>query len=117
MLPWPGTKVETVNWMSIVTNIDQKTREILFYARNNFLFYQGEIYVMKDNSDFAVPQGGFDKAEVAEMLGLYILHCLRHLPVIAAIYNDDGYLLSRLSPFETECVKKQRIFYLETNWL
>ena len=105
--------------MSIVTNIDQKTREILFYARNNFLFYQGEIYVMKDNSDFAVPQGGFDKAEVAEMLGLYILHCLRHLPVIAAIYNnnDDGYLLSRLSPFKTECVKKQRIFYLETNWL
>ena len=42
---------------------------------------------MKDNSDFAVPQGGFDRAEVAEMLGLYILHCLRHLPVILAIYK------------------------------
>ena len=88
--------------MSTVTDVNQETREILFHARNNFLFYQGEVYVKKENPEFDVPQGGFDSAEVAEMVGLYILHCLRHLPVTAALYRDDGCVLSRLSDFGTD---------------
>ena len=98
---------ETLDWMSTITNIDQQTQDILFQARNTFLFYQGEIYVKKNNPEFDVPQGGFDSAEVSEMVGLYILHCLRDLPVTAAIYRDDGCVLSRLTPFETERVKKR----------
>ena len=51
--------------------------------------------------------GAFDSAEVCELVGLYILHKLKDLPVVSALYRDDGIILSRLSRFETERIKKQ----------
>ena len=100
---------ETIEWASTFTNIEEKTKEIIFHVRKTFLFYQGEAYVKKNSPDFDVPQGSFDSAEVCELVGLYILSKLNNLPagIISALYRDDGIVLSRLSRQETENVKKR----------
>ena len=62
-----------MNWASTFTNIEQKTKDIIFHARKTFLFYQGEPYVKKNAPDFDCPMGAHDSAEVCELVGLYIL--------------------------------------------
>ena len=100
---------DTMNWASTFTNIEQKTKDIIFHARKTFLFYQGEPYVKKNAPDFDCPMGAHDSAEVCELVGLYILSKLANLSdgITTAIYRDDGVVLSRLSRFETEIVKKK----------
>ena len=98
---------ETIAWVSTITDVSEKTKEILYHVRKTFLFYQNEPWVKKDDPEFDVPMGAFDSAEVCELVGLYILHKLKDLPVVSALYRDDGIILSRLSRFETERIKKQ----------
>ena len=100
---------QTINWASTITDISEKTKEIIFHCRRTFLFYQGEPYVKKNTPDFDCPMGGFDSAEVCELVGLFILSKLSDLPagITAAIYRDDGVVLSRLTKFQTEAVKKK----------
>ena len=38
----------------------------------------------KDNPEFDVPMGAYDSAEVCELVVLFVLHKLRHLPVSVA---------------------------------
>ena len=61
----------------------------------------------KDNPEFDVPMGAYDSAEVCELVVLFVLHKLRHLPVSVALYRDDGCVLSRLSAQRTEDTKKE----------
>ena len=49
--------------------------------------------------------GSYDSAEVTDLVGLYLLHQLKVLPVEIGLYRDDGLALSRLSAFETNKVK------------
>lgn len=51
--------------------------------------------------------GAFDSAEVCDLVGLYLLTLIRHLPVWSGIYRDDALCLSDLSPSDTDDVKKQ----------
>ena len=51
--------------------------------------------------------GAYDSAEICELIVLFVLHRLRHLPVSVALYRDDGCGLSRLSAQRTEDVKKE----------
>ena len=93
---------ETIAWVSTITDVSEKTKEILYHVRKTFLFYQNEPWVKKDDPEFDVPMGAFDSAEVCELVELYILHKLKDLPVVSALYHDDWVILSRLSRFKTE---------------
>ena len=61
-------------------------------ARHSFLFINGHPWVKKENPSFDVTMGAFDGAEVAEFIGLYILHKLSSIMKISdfALYRDDG---------------------------
>ena len=98
---------DTVNWASTLTEIPEKTREIIFQVRNTFLFHRGQTYNKKINPNCNVAMGSFDSAEITNLVGLYILSLLSHLPVVVGLYRDDGAVLSRLNPHETENVKKE----------
>ena len=97
---------EAIAWASTITEINEKTKQIIYHCRKNFLIYQSEVWVKKDNPEFDVPMGAYDSAEVCELVVLYVLHKLRHLPVSVALYRDDGCALSRLSAQRTEDAKK-----------
>ena len=98
---------DTVNWASTITDIPEKTKEIIFQVRNTFLFHRGQTYSKKINPNCDVAMGSFDSAEVTNLVGLYLLSLLAHLPVVVGLYRDDGAVLSRLAPRETENVKKE----------
>ena len=98
---------ETVAWVSTIADVDDLTKEVLYHVRQTFLFYQNEPWAKKDTPGFDVPMGAFDSAEVCELVGLYILHKLKNLPVVAAVYRDDGLILSNLNRQQTERIKKK----------
>ena len=51
--------------------------------------------------------GSYDSAECADLVGLFLLSKLQHLPIKNAIYKDDGISVSDLTPQQTENVKKE----------
>ena len=51
--------------------------------------------------------GSWDGAETTDLVGLFLLSQLRHLPVTMGLYRDDGLGVSRLKPKENEALKKQ----------
>ena len=55
---------ETIAWVSTITDVSEKTKEILYHVRKTFLFYQNEPWVKKYDPEFDVPMGAFDSAEV-----------------------------------------------------
>ena len=76
-------------------SIDKKTKDIVFNARQAFLFKEGgeetEPWV-KQSGSFDVTMGAPDGAEICELVGLYLLDELRKkIPEIDfGLYRDDG---------------------------
>ena len=72
-------------------HISQTTENIIYNSRKTVLFSGGEQWVKKDDV-FDVSMGAFDGAEVAELVGLLILHKLKiAVPKIDfGLYRDDG---------------------------
>ena len=49
----------------------------------------------------------FDGAEVCELVGLYLLSQLQHLDMNVGLYREDGLAVTKLSPQNTERMKKE----------
>ena len=66
----------------------------------------------KQNCDFDVTMGSFDGAETSDIVGLYLLNKVKHLGVSLGCFRDDWLGISRLTPRQTDLVKKklQKIF-------
>ena len=47
------------------------------HSRKSLLFNNNKIQVKQDNPDFDVTMGNFDRAEVCESVGLYLLNILK----------------------------------------
>lgn len=60
--------------------------------------YEGNFY----DPEWDVTMGSFDSAEVADLVSLFLLSRIEHLPVKSGIFKDDGICLSDLSADETE---------------
>ena len=98
---------DAFNWASDLIFIPERTKEIVFHVRKTFLFYKGQPYKKTNTPSFDVPMGAYDSAEVCDLVGLYLLTLIRHLPVVSGIYRDDALCLSNLSPSDTDDIKKQ----------
>ena len=66
----------------------------------------------KGTTNFDVGQGSWDGAEVADLVGLYLLSQLTNLDLIIGLYRDDGLAACNMKPRQAELVKKKlcRIF-------
>ena len=73
------------------TDISKEEIDILFNARKTILI-DGEKTWAKTNINFDVPMGAYDGAEVADLVGLLILHKMKKsFPSINfGLYRDDG---------------------------
>ena len=62
------------------------------HARKTFLFSSDEAWVKTNSEDFDVPMGGFDSAEISELVGLFILNGQEKLipKRNIGLYRDDG---------------------------
>ena len=51
--------------------------------------------------------GSFDGAEVCKKVGLYLLSQLKHLDMNVGLYRDDGLAVTKISPQNTEIMRKK----------
>ena len=67
----------------------------------------GEAWVKKGERSYDVSMGSWDGAETCDIVGLFLLSQLKHLPVSLGLYWDDGLGVSDLAPKENEAIKRQ----------
>ena len=75
------------------TNITQEEEEVIMHSRKIVLVGEKDtIWTKKDSPDFDVSMGCMDGAEMAELVGLYLLFEIEKiLPCgIVGLYRDDG---------------------------
>ena len=75
------------------TEVTMEEEEIIMHCRKNIVVgSNGSVWVKKEKEDFDNTMGAYDGAEVAETVGLYLLHKLEDiLPKESlGLYRDDG---------------------------
>ena len=87
---------------------DQKQMDIMFHARESYLFSFGKPWVKQENPRFDVTMGCYDGAEVCELVGLYILSELTKVPGLDSVglYRDDGLGVTKGSGPQIEKLRK-----------
>ena len=63
-----------------MVELSAQQRKIIFQARKSFLYLNGEPWVKKGENNFDVGMGSFDGPQVFELVGLFILSQMTHLP-------------------------------------
>ena len=87
--------------------ITSKEIDIVLKTKKSLLFTGGQPWVKKGTKQFDVTMGSWDGAEVADLVGLYILSKLAVLNIQIGLYRDDGLAVSGLSARQTELTKKK----------
>ena len=96
-----------LNWASELVPISQEDRVLYHQTKDSLLFDRGTTWVKKGEKSFDVSMGSWDGAETTDIVGLFLLSQLKHLPVDVGLYRDDGLGVSRLKAKENEVLKKQ----------
>ena len=95
-----------LDWASDLVTINQEDRELLHQTKDSLLYDRGTVWVKKGES-FDVTMGSWDGAETCDLVGLFLLSQLTHLPVKLGLYRDDALGVSTLKAKENEALKKQ----------
>ena len=95
------------NWASELVPITKDDRELYHQVKNSILFDRGTPWVKKGETSFDITMGSYDGAESTDIVGLFLLSQLKHLPANIGLYRDDGLGVSTLKPKENEALKKQ----------
>ena len=103
---------KAIEWARQFCPISDLDEEIFMHCRRTFLFHDGKAWVKKENSDFDVPIGSFDGAEICEITGLYILDKLISSDIgltkeNTGLYRDDGLVATPMTPRQAENMFKK----------
>ena len=103
---------DALNWAAGLVEISDDERNIMMSAKRSLLFMDNVAYRKKNNEDFDVTMGSYDGAESSDIVGLYLLSRVKDLNVSFGCFRDDWLGFSRLTPRQTDIVKKkvQKIF-------
>ena len=86
--------------------------DIIYAARRNFVFNNEKPFVKKGRENFDVTMGAWDGAEVAELVGLYLLHQMSRNVFgknMFGLYRDDGLAVTMGSNKTNEFHVKQAL--------
>ena len=75
------------------TTISQQDTKIIFHSRKSLLFNKDKPWIKREgNSLFDVTMGSYDRAEVCELVGIYVLNILanKYDKKNIGLYRDDG---------------------------
>ena len=93
-----------------ITPIDDQTINIILKARETIISFDGEYWVKKNSpTPFDVTMGANDSAQLAYIVGLFLLHRLNlRFPTIkAGLYRDDGLIaIPNSSPQKCDRLRK-----------
>ena len=101
--------LETLKWAKTIVEITDEEIEIIVETKKSLLYFNGEAWTKKGEENFDVAQGGFDSAEVCDIVGLFLLSELRKQKLNAdiGIFRDDGLGVSSATPRQIEQIKKK----------
>ena len=57
-------------------SITRKDIEVIFHARKLILYNNGEPWLKKEGVSFDVTMGGYDGADMCELIGIYMLYLI-----------------------------------------
>ena len=99
---------KTFKWARTIVPITKADENLIFMARQSFLFMDNEPWVKK-KSKFDVTMGSYDGAQVAEFVGLFLLNNLLDIMNISdyALYRDDGICAIRGNKSEADDIRKK----------
>lgn len=101
---------EALQFASAYDSITDNERHIILQAKSSLLYSYGEPWGKKTSSNlFDVTMGSYDGAESCELVGAYLLHKIKEKfgsTCDFGLYRDDGLGISKASPRQTECIKK-----------
>ena len=106
-----------VSWAKTLTTISDEDEEIIFACKESILFNGGVPWVKREGEEFDITMGSYDGAESTDLVGLFLLHQLKHLPVSLGLYRDDGLAASALTARLTEKLWQQIKKVYEDNGL
>ena len=103
----PDLLDRAINWASELVPISREDRDLFHQTKDSLLFDRGTAWVKKGEQSFDVTMGSWDGAESCDLVGLFLLSQLEHLPVKLGLYRDDALGVSTLKAKENEALKKQ----------
>ena len=98
---------EALEYAKEFVDISETEEEILYNARKSFVTKDSQVWMKIQDSDFDVPMGAYDGAEVAELIGLYLLSKIRKIIPSAGLFRDDGLGVLKLSGPQLAKVEKK----------
>ena len=106
-----------MEWAGTLTTITQEDKDIIFACKESVLFNENSPWVKREGEEFDVTMGSYYGAETTDLVGLFLLHQLQHLPVDLGLYRDDGLAVSALTNRLTEKLWQQIKKVYEDNGL
>ena len=64
---------KALEWANTITEITEDEIDTILQTKKALLFFDGQCWIKKGNSSFDVSMGSWDGAEVADLIGLYLL--------------------------------------------
>ena len=98
---------EALKWAENMVDISAEEIKIILDTKKSILFNNNQAWVKKGNKLFNVTMGSFDGAEVAELVGLFLLSKLSCLNLNIGLYRDDGLAVCKLKPRQAELTRKK----------
>ena len=83
---------EAIRFVKRYISITSKDIDAILHARKSFLYHNDEPRVKKGESNFDITMGAYDRAEVCELIGIFMLPLVRkhinknHI----GLYRDGG---------------------------
>ena len=76
-------------------------------AKKSLLVHGFSSWVKRNHSECDTTMGSYDGAETCELVGLFLLFLLKHIPINLGLYKDDGLGVCSLLPRQIERYKKE----------
>lgn len=110
---------KSLDFAAEMVKITSEEKSIILHSRKNFLFWQNKPWVKKNNENFDVPMGGYDSAEVSDLVGQYLLNQIENIIPQSQIglYRDDALGVLNLPGPQVDRTRKQIIKMLKDNGL
>ena len=101
--------MKALTWAKQFVDISDEEIEIIVETKKSILFMNGEFWTKKGDNNFDVAQGGFDSAEICDLVGLFLLSEIEKLELNANLgkFRDDGLGVSSATPRQREQIKKK----------
>ena len=96
-----------LDWAAGFEEISEEDRELFTYTNMSILVHNGTTWVKKGDTNFDITMGSYSGAECCDLVGLFLLSKLAHLPIKAGAYRDDFLSVCSLAPFQVEKVKQK----------